>query len=331
MLPPESRLGQIITQTEVLPVLHGPLAVIANDIRKGIAGIELNDPTLADSFEFQLQKQVLGTHSRLPHAIQAATLVDGKSFMQLSPEEQRKRIYELSHHESHVGSVMQKALDARYQAFLDSNNSASWKAFVEAYNVSLATSESFPVHNPDGTRGKRFEFRSSVFPVVFDYITVDLPTVCPQALTGRSYNDQQMKLNTRLQAALASSVGVLDEGQTWEDFMNRSDISVVGKDDWKTFYRLQKEHPELIIAMVSGLFSYKPEGKGHFHPDYQGNPNYLTNISTRHDGVKASVQYTRPISRSDKEKGIKELVAEGLSTPRLTLRLPTELVFKTAV
>ena len=118
-------------------------------------------------------------------------------------------------------------------------------------------------------------------------------------------------LNTEMQTFLAQSTGILEEGETWTDFLRRPTIVTV--DSWKDFNAYDTDN-EVIPGMRYGL----PTKKG-WKVQHMGQPYYLR-AGTKYLGVQSIVRFQ---TMGHTNEPLDHLVERGATTLHLTLKVPS--------
>lgn len=288
-------------------IFKGVVAGIISDVLKGIEslpeGFDREDLKfeLANAFKKEYQSLQIS----LWRARRVLRFCLGQGFSSLTPEEQRGKIYEVSDKDPEILKRKLEVLYAEYQASGD-DHADKWSKFANAFAVF------------GGSIDRGYDCRIVAnFPVVFRACMVRLPD-SPRDLDYWATEDERQE-NTVLQTSIARSIEVLGDRGSWERFLKSPLIQIIPPDAWQIFHSREEDSPSLVQGIQKG------SGWKGLEPLHQGMSFYYSS-PTKYEGVRAHIEFTTPISGLD--SSLDDLLRENKSTPQISLKIPTEVMFQ---
>lgn len=112
---------------------------------------------------------------------------------------------------------------------------------------------------------------------------LSLPTL-PAYKGNGVYDIEEVRINADLQAGFASALGVLNEGETWQDFINRSKIRFFSPNwNWESCQKalaIYKEDPEILLCTNDDDILEFP-----------------VIVSQKHRGIAAHIRFASPAEK----------------------------------
>lgn len=152
---------------------------------------------------------------------------------------------------------------------------------------------------------------------------LELPRIGPHLVFNESEEDKTQRIedwlkNTKAQEAFAIELGILEEGERWQNFIRRPDIFLRGPE---TIRGDDFAETDVTVGYRSGQEAkYGREEEVHFG----GLPTYIQ-TSTKFPGVRSSVSFLADSAWNSKDidTPLDQLIMTGLATPKITLYIPT--------
>ena len=135
---------------------------------------------------------------------------------------------------------------------------------------------------------------------------------------------QDFRRNTEAQTRMATRMGILEEGEYFENFIRRPDLIRVGLDDQQKLQELSKI-PGITYGMPRGRKGFLKNEPNTLY--FGGLPTYCS-TPTKYPDIRASVSFIADdgdrLHMRDRATPLDELIVTGRATPTLTLYLPTD-------
>lgn len=130
--------------------------------------------------------------------------------------------------------------------------------------------------------------------------------------------------NTVGQTKLATAMGVLEEGELFENFLRRDDMHVVGIDDSRSYQNMIDGIPQAVVGMLSGIKGFgRKQGEIYF-----GGLPTSCSAPTKYPGIRISIHFIANrgsiMEEGDRHIPLDSLVAHGRATPKMSLYIPTD-------
>lgn len=276
----------------------------------------------------------LGLLRRLHDACALLDFYYGDSFAALPAVKRRRVVYDVSEIEElerreevrqgrYPKGFLDKRLERAYLQFQSNGLDRSWERFVGLYRKINHPSLSDVVGDS-----------AMPFLIVLEHMCVELPHGYLRMHTsgGESINHpEDMMRNTGIQLEIARGLGILNDEESWIDFINRDAIEPVNPvagslaNSLAEMKRYVKAKPGVIPGLIDAP---TPIFSGKSLESFKGTPWLYYPIPTNYSQVFAKIELSH--SKKFGYMDFDYLLARGMSTPRISVIVPSENLLQAA-
>jgi hypothetical protein len=185
-----------------------------------------------------------------------------------------------------------------------------WRNFVQAYQLL-----------PRRSNHMRMEIDGMMPDFNFDeFVNITTPSRLNDLMFRYSlaYSDKAYGIlteDTKLQENIAKSLGILNQKETWVEFINRENIKEVDVENYKW---LIHEKKDIADGKIIGYYRGEYEHPGYYHP-----PIIFVGAPTKYPQVRSTITFDCVHTSLMFEKNLKKSIEKGILYPQVRLSIPT--------
>lgn len=308
----ETRPGLDTKRGDPKPV--NPLKVVETDLYASILSLDNKGlrNRILQRVTARLEKITKDTGNDLNKAYPFINLLYGPTFSDLPAAAKRQEMYLIADGKETQGLLPRSIFD-QYTYLVQA-------AHAEGNPNARTYQRSIRLLNEEISDGGGLEM---LFPYIGSRSMIDLPVNHDEGdTTFLDLEPKVMEQNTSVQTAMARGIGVLEEQETWNEYIRRDDIVVINHQlVTSQLEAWAHRHPEAIIGHTRTQYDDNWE----LQKVFKGFPARFTMVRTKYKDVRADVIFKAAKEAQLEDLG--DLLKENRATLSMKLHIPTEWLF----